>query len=82
MDTPMHPASTTPPDVSLAPDAIGIKATDVTVTYRNGHTALVDASFAIPTGSITAQRSWFSITIQVCGSGTQGNLHKRARITF
>ncbi len=25
-----------------------------TVTYRNGHTALVDASFAIPTGTITA----------------------------
>jgi len=54
MDTPMHPASTTPPDVSLAPDAIGIKATDVTVTYRNGHTALYDASFEIPRGTITA----------------------------
>jgi len=54
MDTPMHPAPTTTPDAGLAPDAIGIKATDVTVTYRNGHTALYDASFEIPRGTITA----------------------------
>jgi manganese/iron transport system ATP-binding protein len=32
----------------------GIVARDVTVTYRNGHTALRHASFAIPTGTITA----------------------------
>jgi len=32
----------------------GITATDVTVTYRNGHTALRHASFDIPTGTITA----------------------------
>ena len=32
----------------------GISATGVTVTYRNGHTALRDASFAIPRGTITA----------------------------
>jgi manganese/iron transport system ATP-binding protein len=32
----------------------GILARDVTVTYRNGHTALHDASFEIPTGTITA----------------------------
>ncbi len=32
----------------------GIVARDVTVTYRNGHTALHDASFAIPRGTITA----------------------------
>ena len=32
----------------------GITANDVTVTYRNGHTALRNASFEIPTGSITA----------------------------
>lgn len=32
----------------------GIYARDVTVTYRNGHTALHDASFEIPTGTITA----------------------------
>ena len=33
---------------------IGIKAQDVTVTYRNGTTALRNASFEIPTGTITA----------------------------
>ena len=32
----------------------GIKVGDVTVTYRNGHTALHDTSFEIPTGTITA----------------------------
>ncbi|SFS06012.1 manganese/iron ABC transporter ATP-binding protein [Yoonia litorea] len=32
----------------------GIIAQHVTVTYRNGHTALHDASFEIPTGTITA----------------------------
>ena len=32
----------------------GITANDVTVTYRNGHTALRNASFKIPTGTITA----------------------------
>ncbi len=31
----------------------GIMARNVTVTYRNGHTALRDASFEIPTGTIT-----------------------------
>ena len=33
---------------------IGISANDVTVTYRNGHTALYDASFSVPEGSVTA----------------------------
>ena len=32
----------------------GLSIEGVTVTYRNGHTALWDASFAIPKGSITA----------------------------
>ena len=32
----------------------GIRAEGVTVTYRNGFTALKGASFAIPTGTITA----------------------------
>ncbi|TMM55628.1 manganese/iron ABC transporter ATP-binding protein [Sulfitobacter sabulilitoris] len=32
----------------------GIRARDVTVTYRNGHTALRDASFEIPRGTVTA----------------------------
>ena len=31
----------------------GIAVRDLTVTYRNGHTALFDASFEIPTGTIT-----------------------------
>ncbi|WP_018185206.1 manganese/iron ABC transporter ATP-binding protein [Kaistia granuli] len=34
--------------------ADGIQVSGATVTYRNGHTALRDASFAIPTGTITA----------------------------
>ena len=36
------------------PAAEGIVARDVTVTYRNGHTALWNASFEIPRGTITA----------------------------
>ncbi len=32
----------------------GVAVHDITVTYRNGHTALHDASFEIPTGTITA----------------------------
>jgi len=32
----------------------GLTASHVTVTYRNGHTALRDASFEIPKGTITA----------------------------
>ncbi|ANG91951.1 iron/manganese ABC transporter ATP-binding protein SitB [Enterobacteriaceae bacterium 155047] len=32
----------------------GIVVKDVTVTYRNGHTALRDASFSVPGGSIAA----------------------------
>ena len=32
----------------------GIRAQNVTVTYRNGHTALWDASFEVPRGTITA----------------------------
>ncbi|MEF3045903.1 manganese/iron ABC transporter ATP-binding protein [Pseudotabrizicola sp. L79] len=32
----------------------GLSAQDVTVTYRNGHAALKDASFELPTGTITA----------------------------
>jgi manganese/iron transport system ATP-binding protein len=34
--------------------AAGLDVEHVTVTYRNGHTALKDASFAIPRGTITA----------------------------
>jgi len=32
----------------------GIAVRDLTVTYRNGHTALTDASFEIPRGTVTA----------------------------
>ena len=39
---------------NLAEAGAGILVEHVTVTYRNGHTALRDASFAIPTGTITA----------------------------
>ncbi len=35
-------------------DIKGITAQNVTVTYRNGNTALRDATFEIPTGTITA----------------------------
>ena len=35
-------------------DSIGISAQDVTVTYRNGHTALWNASFEVPRGTVTA----------------------------
>ncbi|WP_305404964.1 manganese/iron ABC transporter ATP-binding protein [Photobacterium leiognathi] len=33
---------------------LGLNINDITVTYRNGNTALHDASFSIPQGSITA----------------------------
>ncbi|WP_298839503.1 manganese/iron ABC transporter ATP-binding protein [uncultured Roseobacter sp.] len=39
---------------TTTPDGPGLCARDVTVTYRNGHTALWDASFDIPRGSVTA----------------------------
>ncbi len=35
-------------------DAGGIQAENVTVTYRNGHTALRNATFGIPKGTVTA----------------------------
>ncbi|WP_193188799.1 manganese/iron ABC transporter ATP-binding protein [Nisaea sediminum] len=42
-------------DTSAEKDtAGGISAHHVTVTYRNGHTALFDASFEIPRGTVTA----------------------------
>ncbi|MGJ8604424.1 MAG: manganese/iron ABC transporter ATP-binding protein [Marivita sp.] len=43
----------TPPP-QTAPRGEGLRAEDVTVTYRNGHTALWDASFDIPRGTVTA----------------------------
>ncbi|ABC23691.1 manganese/iron ABC transporter ATP-binding protein [Rhodospirillum rubrum] len=41
------------PSVVSAPYPFGIKVTGASVTYRNGHTALRDASFEIPTGTVT-----------------------------
>ncbi|PTQ75122.1 manganese/iron ABC transporter ATP-binding protein [Celeribacter persicus] len=41
------------PPVQAGPGG-GITARDVTVTYRNGHTALRHASFEIPRGTVTA----------------------------
>lgn len=46
----MHMADQIPADIADA----GILAQDVTVTYRNGHTALHNASFNIPRGTVTA----------------------------
>lgn len=42
------------PQAPADADGSGIFVRDVTVTYRNGHTALHDASFEIPRGTITA----------------------------
>jgi manganese/iron transport system ATP-binding protein len=39
---------------AAAQDGAGINVKSATVTYRNGHTALSDASFMVPTGTITA----------------------------
>lgn len=47
----MNAPVTTP--VAVEADT-GLKVSGATVTYRNGHTALRDASFEIPTGTITA----------------------------
>ncbi len=51
-----RPAGTaTPPARPVSSDAgAGIAVSHATVTYRNGHTALRDASFRIPTGTIAA----------------------------
>lgn len=41
------------PGAETKDQSSGISVRDLTVTYRNGHTALRDASFEIPTGTIT-----------------------------
>lgn len=45
---------TEPKPQTAADTGGGLSARDVTVTYRNGHTALWNASFAIPRGTVTA----------------------------
>ena len=42
------------PTFPTAPKQVGLMARDVTVSYRNGHTALWNASFEIPRGTVTA----------------------------
>ncbi len=49
MNAPLASARTAPAAVTD-----GLSVEHVTVTYRNGHTAVRDASFAIPSGTITA----------------------------
>ena len=40
--------------ISPAANSAGVIVDNITVTYRNGHTALRDASFSVPRGTITA----------------------------
>ena len=47
-------ALTERPEAAQTGTGPGLTARDVTVTYRNGHTALWNASFEIPRGTITA----------------------------
>ena len=42
------------PDTPAGTATAGLSVRDLTVTYRNGHTALWDASFEIPKGTVTA----------------------------
>lgn len=42
------------PATAAGAEAGGIVVRDLTVTYRNGHTALRNASFSVPRGTITA----------------------------
>ncbi|MBF8778161.1 manganese/iron ABC transporter ATP-binding protein [Pseudomonas fulva] len=53
MKRPLQPHRAGPP--SIAEAALpGIVVRNATVTYRNGHTALLDASFELPMGTIAA----------------------------
>ncbi|WP_107852348.1 manganese/iron ABC transporter ATP-binding protein [Oceanimonas marisflavi] len=47
-------AGTAIDSLAASPEGAGMAVAGVTVTYRNGHTALRDASFHIPLGTITA----------------------------
>lgn len=50
----LAPAKSVEAPIQFSPEEEGIAATDVTVTYRNGHTALRHTTFAIPKGTVTA----------------------------
>ena len=52
MRDPFSKGGSMPPEEK--PPSAGILAEDLTVTYRNGVTALHDASFEVPRGSVTA----------------------------
>ncbi|WP_087718557.1 manganese/iron ABC transporter ATP-binding protein [Salinicola salarius] len=55
-DTTAETTITSPEQTSVDREkaGAGIRVADAAVTYRNGHTALRDTSFEIPTGTITA----------------------------
>ena len=44
----------TSPEYKDTKTGVGLSAQDVTVTYRNGHTALWNANFELPCGTVTA----------------------------
>ena len=50
----MNDATRQIPPSKAGAGSAGLDVSGVTVTYRNGHTALADASFSIPRGTITA----------------------------
>lgn len=54
MNAPLNVLSKTLPLPASGDAGKGLMVSDATVTYRNGHTALRNASFEIPTGTITA----------------------------
>jgi len=54
IDVPTQTKGALQPDHEVGEGDAGLQASDITVTYRNGHTALRNASFSIPTGTITA----------------------------
>jgi manganese/iron transport system ATP-binding protein len=54
MSFPMNELAPDLHEAARAEAGAGIRVTDATVTYRNGQTALRDASFEIPTGTIAA----------------------------
>lgn len=54
MNAPLNVRPTTARSPASSDAGAGLMVSGATVTYRNGHTALRDASFEIPTGTITA----------------------------
>lgn len=54
MNAPLNVRPKTEPASASSDAGAGLMVRGATVTYRNGHTALRDASFEIPTGTITA----------------------------